>query len=127
SGGGGNGRVIITWCTTGYWTGTTNANWNTASNWCGNTVPTAATNVIIPAGTPNMRTVATGNTAFANNITINASATLTLENSSTALLNISGDFTNNGTFTATGTASTIRFVGSAQAIGGNSATTFSNL
>ena len=36
----------------GIWLGTTNSDWNTASNWCGG-VPTASTDVVIPVGTPN--------------------------------------------------------------------------
>jgi autotransporter-associated beta strand protein len=36
----------------GIWLGTTSADWNTASNWCGG-VPIASTDVVIPVGTPN--------------------------------------------------------------------------
>ncbi|MBO7258926.1 MAG: hypothetical protein J6U94_02530 [Paludibacteraceae bacterium] len=32
------------------WTGETDANWNNGANWDTNTVPTATTDVIIPAG-----------------------------------------------------------------------------
>jgi len=56
-------------------------------------------------------------------LTVNASATLSLANSATSLLNISGNFVNNGTFTA-GTASTISFVGTNQNVAG---VTYSNL
>ncbi|TRX33532.1 T9SS sorting signal type C domain-containing protein [Flavobacterium sp. ZT3R18] len=119
-------NVSTTTCTAGYWTGTTSTDWNTASNWCGG-IPTASTDVVIPTGTPNQPTIATATTALCKNITINALATLTLANSATTLLNISGDFTKNGTLTA-GAASTLSFVGvGAQAIGGITATTFSNL
>jgi len=110
-------------CTAGYWTGATSTDWNTASNWCGNVVPTSATNVIIPAGTAYMPTIAAGTTAVVNNLTINASASLTLANSSTSLLNISGNFVSSGTFSA-GAASTISLVGGTQSIAG---VTYSNL
>ncbi|WP_394775696.1 T9SS sorting signal type C domain-containing protein [Flavobacterium sp.] len=110
-------------CTAGYWTGAASTDWNTASNWCGNVVPTNSTNVIIPAGTPNMPTITTGTTAVVNNLTINASATLTLANSATSLLNISGNFVNSGTFTA-GAASTISFIGGTQSVAG---VTYSNV
>lgn len=110
-------------CTAGYWTGATSTDWNTASNWCGNVVPTNSTNVVIPAGTPNMPTIAAGTTAAVNNLTIDASASLTLANSATSLLNISGNFISNGTFTA-GAASTISFVGGTQIVAG---VTYSNL
>jgi hypothetical protein len=123
SGAGGNGRVIISWCISGYWTGATSTDWNTASNWCSNSVPTATTDVVIPSGTPNMPTIATGTTAVANNITINASATLTLANSATSLLNISGNFVNNGTFTANILSKT-SFVGTNQNVAG---VTYGNL
>jgi hypothetical protein len=109
--------ITTTTCTTGNWTGVTSTDWNTASNWCGG-IPTATTDVVIPTGTPFSPSIATGTTALCRNLTINASATLTLANSATSLLNISGNFANSGTLTA-GAASTISFVGTAnQSIGG---------
>lgn len=110
-------------CTAGYWTGAISTDWNTASNWCGNTVPTNTTNVIIPAGTAYMPTIAAGTTAVVNNLTVNASASLSLSNNSTSLLNISGNFVSNGTFTA-GATSTISFIGATQSVAG---VTYSNL
>ncbi|WP_264565882.1 T9SS sorting signal type C domain-containing protein [Flavobacterium sp. N3904] len=112
-------------CTAGTWIGATSTDWNTDANWCGG-IPTATTDVVIPTGTTFSPTIAAGTTANCRNITINASATLTLANSATSLLNISGDFVNSGTFTA-GAASIVSFVGGgSQAIGGG-ATIFSNL
>ena len=114
-------------CTTGYWTGNTSTDWKTPTNWCGSTLPTATTNVVIPAGVANMPTITTTTNSLANNLTINVGATLTLENSATALLDINGDFTNNGTFTSSG-ASIVRFVGTTNVrLQGTSNTTFSNL
>lgn len=112
--------------TAGTWIGVTSTDWNTSTNWCGG-VPSSTTDVVIPAGTTNAPTIAASTTAVCRNITINSSATLTLTNSATSLLNISGDFTNNGALSA-GSASILSFVGSsAQDIAGSSTTTFSNL
>jgi len=113
-------------CTSGVWLGTASTNWNTAANWCGG-IPTASTNVIIPSGTAFQPTIATSTTAVCNDIAINSGATLTMANSATSLLNISGDFTNNGTLTA-GAASIVSFLGSSAAVlGGTSTTAFANL
>ena len=115
-------NITTTTCTPGNWVGVTSTDWNTASNWCGG-IPTATTDVVIPSGTPFSPTIATGTTALCRNLTVNASATLSLANSATSLLNISGNFVNNGTFTA-GAASTISFVGTNQNVAG---VTYSNL
>lgn len=47
------------------WTGATSSNWFTASNWSTGVVPTSATNVFIPASTPNGLTL-TGNVVMNN-------------------------------------------------------------
>ena len=87
----------------GSWLGITDGNWFTASNWCGG-VPTATTDVTILSGTPNQPTIgATG--AVCQNITINSGATLTISGAN--ILGVSGNWTNNGTFT--GAASTVDF------------------
>ncbi|WP_447951987.1 T9SS type A sorting domain-containing protein [Chryseobacterium koreense] len=114
-------------CTAGYWTGNTSNVWNLSTNWCGNSVPTATTNVVIPSGVANMPNIAAGTSAVANNLTINAGATLTTANSNTSLLNIKGNFTNNGTLNS-GAASIVTFDGStASSIGGSSKSSFGNL
>ncbi|KAF2339570.1 beta strand repeat-containing protein, partial [Flavobacterium ginsenosidimutans] len=110
-------------CTAGYWTGATSTDWNTASNWCGNTIPTATTDVVIPSGTTYQPTIAASTTALTRNLTINSGATLTMANSTSALLNVSGNFTNNGTFTP-GTAGTVTFNGTNQS---TNVTSFYNL
>ena len=97
-------------CTAGYWIGATNTDWNTSSNWCGGTVPTAATNVVIPSGGTQPVISAA---SVCNNLTINSGATLVINGSNT--LTVSGNWTNNGTFTA-GTG-TVVFNGSAQTVG----------
>ncbi|MCV2485436.1 hypothetical protein OD917_10905, partial [Flavobacterium sp. SH_e] len=110
-------------CIAGYWTGATSTDWNTASNWCGNTIPTATTDVVIPSGTTYQPTIAASTTALTRNLTINSGATLTMANSTNALLNVSGNFTNSGTFTP-GTAGTVTFNGTNQS---TNVTSFYNL
>jgi hypothetical protein len=103
---------------TGTWIGTT-TNWFTPSNWCGG-VPTASTDVIIPAGGTQPAINATG--AVCNNITI--AGTLTF--SGTGYLTVAGNLTNNGTITA-GTGTTIEFNAATQTVSGSSTTAFRNL
>ncbi|MGL2992754.1 T9SS sorting signal type C domain-containing protein [Flavobacterium sp. TSSA_36] len=115
-------NVTSTSCAPGNWVGVTSTDWNTASNWCGG-IPTATTDVVIPSGTPFSPIISSGTSAICRNLTVNASAALSLANSATSLLNISGNFVNNGIFTA-GTASSISFVGANQNVAG---VTYSNL
>ncbi|MEI6436153.1 MAG: hypothetical protein WCP32_15055, partial [Bacteroidota bacterium] len=112
--------VAITMNTTSSWLGSVSSDWNTASNWCTG-VPTASTNVVIPSG-GNQPVI--GATAVCNNLTISSGATLTITGSNT--LTVSGNWANNGgTFTRNSSA--VIFNGTAQTIGGSSATTFNNL
>jgi hypothetical protein len=109
----------------GQWIGGFSNDWATLDNWCSIGLPTATTDVVIAAGAVNMPTAA--GSVFARNLTINTSASLTL--SATGLLNLYGNFTNNGTFSDVGSYTSnsgILFTGStAQSITG--ATTFNNL
>lgn len=91
-------RVSST-ATAGQWTGNVSTDWATAGNWCSGIVPTAATNVTIPAGATRMPLISTS--VNCNNLVISTGATVTT--SGTGTLNISGLLTNNGTFTSTGT------------------------
>lgn len=86
------------------WVGQVSSDWNTAANWCGG-VPVSTTNVTINAGTPFSPVISA--LASANNVTIGAGATLTIDPIGT--LNLYGDFVNNGTFIAN--AGTIAFRG----------------
>ncbi|MEI6277539.1 MAG: hypothetical protein WCP08_16185, partial [Prolixibacteraceae bacterium] len=94
----------------GIWLGGISTDWNTGTNWCGGTVPTSATNVIISSG-GNQPVI--GNAALCNNLTINTGASLSF--SGAFSLTISGTFTNSGTFTP-GTLSTVAYNGSAQTV-----------
>jgi len=93
--------------------------WSAPATWstCGGVVPTAADDVTIMAG----HTVTLDVAPFAaKNVTIDATGIL---DAATFTLNVTGNWTNNGTFTA-GT-STVNFNGAAaQTIGGTSATAF---
>jgi hypothetical protein len=120
--------TLSVWTTgPGTWTGTTNGDWNTPTNWCGGIVPTSVTDVRIPAPSASVLNQpaisATGGSC--RNITIDPGASLTL--GGTANLNVTGNWTNNGSFSA-GTA-TVTFNGTtaAQVIAGTTATTFYNL
>jgi hypothetical protein len=83
---------IITTVQTYTWNGSTSSAWNTATNWTPNGVPTAATNVNIPA-------VSLPNVALEelSSLTINTNRTFTLQ--SNAKLTLNGIITNNGTLT----------------------------
>jgi hypothetical protein len=96
--------IEIDWLGSGGWTGTTN-DWSTASNWCGNSVPTSATSVVIepfPSGSGKFMPVVGTADANVKNLTINkttsgglGSVTITGAHA----LNIFGNVTNSGTFT----------------------------
>ncbi|QTE24142.1 Ig-like domain-containing protein [Polaribacter cellanae] len=77
------------------WLGTT-TDWNTASNWNSNSTPIATDDIIIPNVTI-QPIITSGTTAVANNITIDASSSLTI--AAGGSLTIEGNLTQNGTFT----------------------------
>lgn len=84
-----------------YWTGVTSTDWNVATNWADNQVPsTFCADVHIKGGKPNQPTLGSG-TATVENIHIYTGAILTVTN---ATLQVSGFIDNTGTFiAATGT------------------------
>jgi len=92
---------------TNSWTGVTSTNWNVASNWSCNTVPTDSVDVTIPSGTPNSPIISSA--ATARDLTVAAGATLTINTANT--LSINGQLTNQGTFSATATNATVAFKG----------------
>ena len=89
--------------TNGAWTGASNTNWALVTNWSNNVLPTATDNVVIPnVGTKPV--ILFGTNAFANNITINASSSLTINTGGT--LTMDGNLTQNGTFSIDSDATT---------------------
>jgi len=100
-------------CAAGSWTGYTNTDWNTATNWCIGTVPTASTNVVIPSGGNQPVIGAAG--GLCNNITINSGATLSITGSGS--MTVSGNWTNNGGTFTPGTG-TVSFTGNNSVING---------
>ncbi|MEI6124688.1 MAG: T9SS type A sorting domain-containing protein [Bacteroidota bacterium] len=105
---------------TNLWMGSTSVDWNTGSNWCSGVVPTATTDVIIPSSPTFQPMISTA--ATCKNITIQSGASLTVSGSYT--LDVKGNWSNSGTYTAsTGTVSFT--ASSAQSITG--VTTFDNL
>ena len=109
-------------CAEGTWLGSLSTNWNTAGNWCGGIVPSATTDVIIPVASTNQP--ALGINASVRNLTISNGAVLIISGLST--LNVSGNWTNNGTFIPN--ISTVNFNGSSpQLVEGTTASTFYNL
>ena len=106
----GSGQVIISWgeftgCTSATrtavtvtvntentWTGATNTDWNTTSNWT-NGIPVAVSDVTIPNVT-NDPVVASGVGASCNSLTVNSGASLTVQSGGSLITN--GTITNNG-------------------------------
>ncbi|MBK0404965.1 hypothetical protein I5M27_18390, partial [Adhaeribacter sp. BT258] len=87
-------NIFIGDCTPGLWSGQVSRDWNVASNWSCNTVPTATTNVSIPAGLSNYPQLA-GGTAQANNLTVATGASITINGGA---LQLAGNLSNSGTF-----------------------------
>jgi len=80
--------------TPGAWTGAENTDWFNCQNWAGGSIPSSSTNVVIPDLTSEPE-IAIG-TASCANITLNSLASLNMTNGA-SLLNVSGNFINNGT------------------------------
>jgi hypothetical protein len=69
------------------WTGSTNSNWATITNWNTNAVPTTA-GVIVPSGLTNYPTISAGTTVSTSDITIESGASLIAEGTSTVAGNV---------------------------------------
>jgi len=88
---------------TATWTGAIDTKWCTPCNWDKGIVPVATDNVIIPAGPlnfPLLNTAASCAVSVANDITINTGASVSI--STGGVLELSGHFSNNGTYIHTG-------------------------
>jgi len=79
------------------WNGSTSTDWATAANWSMNALPTSKSYVVV-ANVTNQPTIAGATIENCGNIDIEASAELAIDGT----LNIFGDFTNNGSFSASG-------------------------
>lgn len=70
------------------WTGTTDSDWGTGSNWNTTSVPTSTSMVLIPSGITNYPTISTGTGVTVNHLTIKSGATLIAEGTSTVAGNV---------------------------------------
>jgi hypothetical protein len=104
----------------GGWIGTT-TDWNTASNWCDNTVPVSTTDVTISTGVTNMPTMTAA--SVCHNLTIGSGASVTINGSNT--FSLFGDLVNNGSFIPN--SSTVSLVGTSQQTVSGSSINFNNL
>ena len=91
------------------WNGSSSTDWTSCANWSYGKVPDAATSVIIPAGQTRYPVLVAG-TYPVLNLTIDGGGSLT--EGSGAILQLNGNFTNNGTATFNN-GSLVAFVGSA--------------
>ena len=98
---------------------TADGDWNTASSWLGNAVPTAGSAVTI-ANDVTLNAAATNNPV---SVTINSGKSLSLGASGALTINAGGSLTNNGN-AILGNAGIVTFAGTATLTG---ATTFNNL
>ena len=83
------------------WTGTTNSDWATATNWSTGVVPTSSDIVIVDGTFTNEPAIASTDAA-AQSVTVASGNTLSIDETSS--LTVSGDFTNDGTVTLNSTA-----------------------
>jgi len=111
---------------TNNWTGLSSTSWSDTGNWSCGKIPTSLIDLTLTTGLPRYPLIAAGQTVSVNNLTINNGASFTL--SATSTVNISGNFTNNGTFSSSSnTGGTMNFNGTTQSINGSSSTNFFNL
>jgi hypothetical protein len=109
------------------WTGLNSSDWNTGANWCSGTVPTAGSNVSIPASssTPNSPIISTAN-ANAASVTIASGGILTMSGAFNLNIASTGSFTNNGSFDASASTGAVIFAGG-NTVNGSSTTSFRNI
>jgi N-acetylneuraminic acid mutarotase len=95
----------------GQWIGGVSTDWGNAANWSGGLIPTAGTDVVIPAAS-NQPVISSSTTAICNNLTINSGASLTINPGGQATIGVlynsgTGTLTNNGTLNLLSDASGI--------------------
>ena len=88
---------------TAYWSGSAGTDWFNINNWGGCAIPTCSTNAVIVAGISNQPVI--NATANCQSLTVNPGASLTLQ--ATAILNLCGDYLNNGSLNANPAAQVI--------------------
>lgn len=110
---------------TGSWSGNTSTDWNVASNWCGNAIPTATTDVVINSNATRQPTISNAN-ATCRNLTILAGAVVTITDRTLA---VRGNLSYNGAIvfdgSVTGRVSLIS--SNPQTISGSTPYIFNNL
>jgi len=85
------------------WTGSLNAEWNTAGNWSLGHVPSTTEDVTISSGTPFQPSIGNGTIANCRNLQINSGAILTQV--AVSYFHVYGDFNSDaGTFTQSGSS-----------------------
>ena len=89
------------------WTGSVSTDWQTSGNWLNGILPTATTNMTVPAGVPFYPLLNTG-TGAVKNVTVQSNASLTITG---GVLQITGSINNSGTFETS--AGTVKMNGSA--------------
>ncbi len=87
----GNPAAVVNFVVPGTWLGI-NTTWNDVINWCGGSIPTAGTNVIIPSGLANYPVI--GGAYSVKDIIIFPGASITLN--TTDQFTITGSYTNTG-------------------------------
>lgn len=83
----------FTYLTPGTFTGASNNDWATATNWAGGSVPTSGTDVTIPSG--KTAVIGATTTANCNNLTVTGNLTIQSSASGTGSLKINGTSTGN--------------------------------
>ncbi len=89
------------------WTGTTNTDWATSTNWSTGYVPTSINSITIPSSVtaPHQPVIGSTTTAVVNSLSLSSNTSSLTLNSGSAL-NIYGNFTNSGTVTDNGGTTT---------------------
>ncbi|WP_394759055.1 T9SS sorting signal type C domain-containing protein [Flavobacterium sp.] len=92
------GGVVNVTNNTKVWKGTTNSDWNTATNWAPATVPTIANCVIIPTATPNPTILSTGAAGNGKNLLIKTGGILEIQSGNALTIKETVDVNATGTF-----------------------------